>query len=196
MSYSPSRVPTRRSKALGRGAEERPFLRNQAVYLVVELWEKERRAYDSWIPYYCLIEVPTREVGRFITLPREGSCQEVMLLDDLIRYNLPAIFPDHELGRSFAIKLTRDAELHLEDEIGGAGHDAGALALNVQDGEGLGEAGNGVIGVPHTVLEGHALDGGRGRSAGGVHGFAGAAALELDDLGQDANGDFLGSLGV
>jgi polyphosphate kinase len=110
--------PSIEPKWLGKGAEERPFLKNQSVYLVVEIWEMERRAYDSWIPSYALIEVPTRAVGRFITLPHEGSCQEVMLLDDLIRYNLPAIFPNQEIGRSYAIKLTRDAELYVEDEFG------------------------------------------------------------------------------
>jgi polyphosphate kinase len=104
---------------LGKGDEDRPFLENQRIYLVVELWEKARRAYDSWVPNYTLIEVPTHAVGRFITLPHDGRCHEVMLLDDLIRYNLTEIFPEHEVGRSFAVKLTRDAELYLEDEFEG-----------------------------------------------------------------------------
>jgi polyphosphate kinase len=40
-----------------------------------------------------------------------------MFLDDVIRYNLPSVFPGWEVGGAFAVKLTRDAELHLEDEF-------------------------------------------------------------------------------
>jgi polyphosphate kinase len=98
---------------------ERPFLENSAIYLVVELWESTRQDAHSWTPSYVLIEVPAKDVGRFVTLPRRGGDQEVMFLDDLIRFNLDSIFPDHEVGRSFAVKLTRDAELYLDDEFEG-----------------------------------------------------------------------------
>ena len=104
---------------LGKTDEERPFLKNHMIYLVVELWEREHRAYESWVPTYALIEVPTPAVGRFITLPHDGGDHEVMFLDDLIRYNLDEVFPDHEVGRSYAVKLTRDAELYVEDDFEG-----------------------------------------------------------------------------
>lgn len=107
------------SMALGKGDEERPFLKNHMIYLVVELWDKEHRAYESWVPTYVLIEVPTPAVGRFVTLPHDGGDHEVMFLDDLIRYNLSELFPDHEVGRSYAVKLTRDAELYVEDDFEG-----------------------------------------------------------------------------
>jgi polyphosphate kinase len=102
--------------SLGKTGEEPPFLKNHVIYLVVELWDKEHRAYESWVPTYVLIEVPTSAVGRFITLPNDGGDHEVMFLDDLIRYNLDEAFADHDVGRSFAMKLTRDAELYVEDE--------------------------------------------------------------------------------
>lgn len=95
-----------------------PFLKNRGVYLVVELWEADARTFDSWVPSYALIEVPS-SIPRFVTLPSDGERQEVMFLDDLIRYNLPTVFPDHEVGRSYAVKLTRDAELHVDDEFEG-----------------------------------------------------------------------------
>jgi polyphosphate kinase len=98
---------------------ERPFLENNAIYLVVELWESAGQEVRSWTPSYVLIEVPSKAVGRFVTLPRRGPDQEVTFLDDLIRFNLDSIFPGHEVGRSYAVKLTRDAELHLEDEFEG-----------------------------------------------------------------------------
>jgi len=100
-------------------ASERPFLKNHAVYLVVELWRKAFEKLESWTPSYALIEVPTDSLSRFITLPDRGPDHEVMFLDDLIRYNLSDIFPDSDVGRSYAVKLTRDAELHVEDEFEG-----------------------------------------------------------------------------
>lgn len=101
------------------GDEGRPFLDNHAIYLVVELWEKEREALQSWTPTYSLVEVPSDGIGRFVTLPDRGGDHEVMFLDDLIRYNLDQVFPEHEVGRSYAVKLTRDAELYVEDEFEG-----------------------------------------------------------------------------
>ncbi|HZD06292.1 MAG TPA: polyphosphate kinase 1, partial [Longimicrobiales bacterium] len=41
----------------------------------------------------------------------------VMFLDDVIRYNLPSLFPRWEVGGAYAVKLTRDAELHIEGEF-------------------------------------------------------------------------------
>lgn len=101
------------------GGDERPFLKNNAIYLVVELWESALEQFRSWTPSYVLLEVPARALGRFVTLPPREGRHEVMLIDDLIRYNLSSVFPKHEVGRSYAVKLTRDADLYLEDEFEG-----------------------------------------------------------------------------
>jgi polyphosphate kinase len=110
-----------RSRIVPRPLEgaERPFLENNAIYLVVELWDSAKQETRSWTPSYVLIEVPAKEIGRFVTLPSAEGRLEVMFLDDLIRFNLDTVFPDREVGRSYAVKLTRDAELHLEDEFEG-----------------------------------------------------------------------------
>src|SRR5690606_41647357 len=42
-----------------------------------------------------------------------------MFLDDVIRYHLASVFPDFGVGMACAIKLSRDAELYLEDEYEG-----------------------------------------------------------------------------
>jgi polyphosphate kinase len=95
-----------------------PFLKNQSVYLVVELWDLEDETIDSWTPAYALVEVP-RGLPRFVTLPDTESGHSVIFLDDVIRFNLPALFPDNQIGRSYAVKLTRDAELYIDDEFEG-----------------------------------------------------------------------------
>lgn len=105
-----------------------PFLENNALYLVVEVWEPRVAESGSWTPSYVLVEVPSAAVGRFITLPHQGGPHEVMFLDDLVRFNLDRVFPGQEVGRSYAVKLTRDAELYLDDEF------EGGLAEAVREG--------------------------------------------------------------
>lgn len=95
-----------------------PFLENGHLYLVVELWDAGTQTPPSWIPAYAFVGVP-RDLPRFVTLPDRSEVHEVMFLDDLIRFNLGRLFPSHEVGRSFAVKLTRDAELHVDDEFEG-----------------------------------------------------------------------------
>jgi len=98
--------------------EHAPFLRNQVVYLVVELWDRRADPPRSWIPSHALVEVPP-DLPRFLVLPERDRGHEVMFLDDVIRFNLDALFPDYEVERAWAVKLTRDAELYLDDEFDG-----------------------------------------------------------------------------
>jgi polyphosphate kinase len=97
----------------------KPFLQNRVVYLVAELWPRDEGEITTWTPKYALLEVPSPPVDRFVTLPSGGDGHEVMYLDDVIRYNLPRFYPRHETGRAYAVKLTRDAELYVDDEFEG-----------------------------------------------------------------------------
>lgn len=100
-------------------ADGRPFLKNHGVYLVVELWPLDPEEIQSWTPAYALVGVPSPPLPRFVTLPDDGGEPHVMFVDDVIRFCLEEIFPENEVGRSYAVKLTRDAELYLEDEFEG-----------------------------------------------------------------------------
>ncbi len=95
-----------------------PFLENQGLYLVVEVWPEHGECASTWQPEYAIVPVPSPPLGRFLVLP--GSGHQVIFLDDVVRIGLPEVFPDHEVGRAYAIKLTRDAELHLDDEFEGS----------------------------------------------------------------------------
>ena len=110
-----------------------PFLENQSVYLVVELWPEEPIALSVEKPRYALVDVPTQQLSRFVVLPAEGDRQVVMFLDDVIRYNLPSLFPGWDVGGAYAIKLTRDAELYIEDEFAGDLVDAIRSAVAKRD---------------------------------------------------------------
>jgi polyphosphate kinase len=96
---------------------EKPFLKNRSIYLVVELWDATRPV-SSWAPTYGLVEVPA-DTDRFVVLPPIDEWSEVIYVDDVIRFNLERVFPGCEVGRSYAVKLTRDAELYVEDEFDG-----------------------------------------------------------------------------
>lgn len=96
-----------------------PFLANRALYLVVELTPADGPSLVAEPLRYGLVEVPSGSLSRFVVLPREGDQHHVLFLDDVIRYNLPSLFPGWRVGAACAVKLTRDAELYLEDEFSG-----------------------------------------------------------------------------
>jgi len=97
-----------------------PFLRNREVCLVVELWPPGAgRGVGATVPDYALVSVPSPPFPRFLALERGGGRHAVMFLDDVIRCNLGVVFPGHETGNAYAIKMSRDAELYLEDEFSG-----------------------------------------------------------------------------
>lgn len=71
--------------------------------------------------HYALLEVPTNRLPRFIELPTETSRHKsIVLLDDIILHFLSKVFANlFEFDRieGYSIKLTRDAEYNLENEI-------------------------------------------------------------------------------
>ncbi len=92
-----------------------PYLREKSIYLGVVM-RKHDNAYDQ---KYALIEVPTRAAGRFLLLPSNNGEQYIILLEDVIRFNLPAIFSyfgfDHFDSHIF--KVTKDAEIDIDSDI-------------------------------------------------------------------------------
>lgn len=98
-----------------------PFLENGRLYLAVELWPAGAEL-RSGEPACALVEIPAPPVGRFVELPADLAPpgeRAVLFLDDIVRHGLPALFPQHDVGQSFAVKLTRDADLQVEDEFTG-----------------------------------------------------------------------------
>ena len=100
-------------------AGELPFLKNKGLYLAAELWPQQVSS-PVFIeePFYGLLEIPSH-LPRFVEIPSEDSVKHVVFLDDIIRNNLDSIFPDYEAGESYSVKVTRDAELYIDDEFTG-----------------------------------------------------------------------------
>lgn len=62
-----------------------------------------------------VINIPTEHCGRFITLNGEGH--NYLFLDDVLKMNIEKLFPNQEILNTYTIKLSRDAELYLEDDL-------------------------------------------------------------------------------
>ncbi|HKJ78872.1 MAG TPA: hypothetical protein VKA10_05030, partial [Prolixibacteraceae bacterium] len=92
-----------------------PYLRDRSVYLAVKLSNKSQP--DDFA--YSLIRIPQRSVPRFLVLPKEGKKTFIMFLDDVIRYCFDDLFFyfDYDKYDAFTIKITRDAELDIDDDI-------------------------------------------------------------------------------
>ncbi|WP_121666683.1 polyphosphate kinase 1 [Mesonia aquimarina] len=97
--------------------EEIPRLKDSAAYLAVKmtLKKEEGKALEK---RYILIEIP-RGIGRFVELPSENQDKYIIILDDLIRYNLKSLFSifDYETISAHMIKITRDAELDMGGDL-------------------------------------------------------------------------------
>ena len=99
------------------------FLHNRSIYLAVRLKSKSRKSKPSKnnrVRFkYAIIEIACDRLGRFITLPSSSNENYVMFLDDVIRLNLPELLPGYSVESCYSIKLTRDAELYIDDEFSG-----------------------------------------------------------------------------
>src|SRR5690606_12198150 len=74
---------------------------------------------NSMLQRYALIEIPTKVLPRFLILPSEEDRNDIMLLEDIIRFNLPALFAPFGFDRflGYIIKVTRDAELETDGDV-------------------------------------------------------------------------------
>ena len=84
------------------------------TYLFVEMFNDKS--------HYAMLEVPTDRVPRFVILPPEKTRRHktIVMLDDIILFFLSDVFSSFfsftEI-QGYAIKLTRDAEYNLDDEL-------------------------------------------------------------------------------
>ena len=99
------------------------FLHNRAIYLTARLKSKKTSKSNKNTRVrrfkYAIVEIPANKLNRFVTLPSDGDKNYMILLDDVIRLNLSDLFPGYNIDCSYSIKLTRDAELYIDDEFSG-----------------------------------------------------------------------------
>jgi polyphosphate kinase len=94
---------------------ELPYLRDKGIYLGVVM----RKKYSAYKQQYALIEIPSKSLGRFIELPTKRNETHIILLEDIIRVNLPYIFTyfGFDYFESHIFKVTKDAEIDLDSDV-------------------------------------------------------------------------------
>lgn len=88
-----------------------PFLKNKGLYFVLDL--------ETPANSLVVLEIPSEQLGRFIVLPASEDRHCIAFLDDIIRYNVSKLLPTTPIKGVYAIKLSRDAEIYLEEDLSG-----------------------------------------------------------------------------
>ncbi len=94
-----------------------PYLREKSLYLGVVL---SRKSPEQEEKKFALIEIPSRLLGRFVILPSPSPDEHhIILLEDVIRYNLKNIFSYFGYDRygSWVFKVTKDAEIDIDNDL-------------------------------------------------------------------------------
>ena len=94
------------------------FILDARIYQVISLLPLKKRKTDIGpMQYtYAIMKIPYTKVPRFIELPSKDGFHYIMFIDDIIRANLPSIFPGYKVGECFSLKISRDADFSVEDE--------------------------------------------------------------------------------
>lgn len=95
--------------------EQFPVLNDKSVYLACRLSKS-----DHSIPRrYALVSVPIKKFSRFVILPSHPYEHHIILLEDIIKFCLPGIFSffGYDQFSAHAIKLTRDAEIDIDNDV-------------------------------------------------------------------------------
>jgi polyphosphate kinase len=92
-----------------------PYLREKSIFLGVVM----SNASQSYTQKFALIEVPSRVLGRFVQLPDKDENKYIILLEDVIRFNLPYIFSyfNYERYDAHIFKITKDAEIDMDTDL-------------------------------------------------------------------------------
>ena len=94
------------------------FLKDQAVYLTLHLTEPATTGLPA--EQVVVLELPTkRHGGRFVRLPDADDDRYVVFLDDVVRCGVADLFPAYGRVTVNSIKLSRDAELDIDEEVSG-----------------------------------------------------------------------------
>jgi len=90
-----------------------PQLNDKSIYLAIKCSSSENQKKD-----FALIEIPS-DTSRFVVLPDNETKKYVVLLDDVIRANLPEVFKilPYDKFEAYTIKITRDAEMDVENDL-------------------------------------------------------------------------------
>ncbi|KAA1246958.1 polyphosphate kinase 1 [Aquimarina sp. RZ0] len=103
-------LPFIKTKTINLSEEKSTFLENNKLYYLVTFGDEETVG---------VINIPSDTLGRFVCFPSTNEKTFITFLDDIIKMNMGQVFENQEVTGCFEIKLSRDAELYIEDEFEG-----------------------------------------------------------------------------
>ena len=93
--------------------EDLTVLEDNRIYLIVEKCEKKDNKKKC-----AIVKVPDRIYGRWVKIPSSDGFDNIMYLDDVIRYCLPLVFLGFKEStyRAYSFKFTKDAEMEMDND--------------------------------------------------------------------------------
>ena len=87
------------------------FLRADRLYLCTRLRRK-----DNGVTEYYIMKLPYSKVPRFVELPSKDGTYYLMYMEDIIKANIGLMFPGYEVDCSYCCKISRDADIMVDDD--------------------------------------------------------------------------------
>ena len=99
-----------------KGSTQLPELNDSSIYFAIRI------SLTNGKVQYALLEIPTDRLDRFVYIPPKGSRRKkaIIVVDNIIRHCLKEVFRgvlDIESAEAYTIKITRDAELEMDEKI-------------------------------------------------------------------------------
>nr|WP_297011206.1 RNA degradosome polyphosphate kinase [Prevotella sp.] len=107
--------------------EDLTVLEDNRIYLIVEKCEKKDNKKK-----YAIVKVPDRIYRRWVKIPSSDGFDNIMYLDDVIRYCLPLVFLGFKEStyRAYSFKFTKDAEMEMDNDADFGTMEKIALGVN------------------------------------------------------------------
>ena len=114
-------------------------LEDNRIYLIVEKKEgkadeddQDKKEKDNGKKKYAIVKVPDRVFGRWVKIPSCDGFDNIMYLDDVVRYCLPLVFLGFKEStyRAYSFKFTKDAEMEMDNDADFGTMEKIALGVN------------------------------------------------------------------
>ena len=115
-------------------------LEDNRIYLIVEKKEgknedkenEKGKEKDNGKKKYAIVKVPDRVFGRWVKIPSSDGFDNIMYLDDVVRYCLPLVFLGFKEStyRAYSFKFTKDAEMEMDNDADFGTMEKIALGVN------------------------------------------------------------------
>lgn len=90
------------------------FLRDNRLYLAIRAYGLKNHRVQ-----YFVIKLPYTKIPRFVELPEHDGNYYIMFMEDVVKANLYRIFPGYEVECSYCFKISRDADILIDDTAAG-----------------------------------------------------------------------------